>query len=352
MAKIQPKLVLEDGTEFSGQSFGADVSAAGEVVFNTGMVGYPESLTDPSYYGQILVFTYPLIGNYGVPKNHFAVEDGFFESHRVQVFGLIVSEYSVKYSHWQAEQSLSDWLKAANVPALSGIDTRHLTQILRDKGSMLGKIIIDRDIDFYDPNYENVVQKVSTAEVTTIGKGKKRVALLDCGCKLSIIRHLLRRGVEVLRLPWDTDISRHDFDGLLISNGPGNPKECRQPVESAQFALANNIPTFGICLGNQMLALAVGADTYKLKYGHHGQNQPVCEVGTNNGIITSQNHGYAVNDETLPDDWSPWFRNLNDKTNEGIIHESGRFLSVQFHPEASSGPEDADFIFDKFIEML
>lgn len=352
MSKIQPKLVLENGTEFSGQSFGADVSAAGEVVFNTGMVGYPESLTDPSYYGQILVFTYPLIGNYGVPKNNFAVEDGFFESHRVQVSGLIVSEYSVKYSHWQAERSISDWLKAANVPALTGIDTRHLTQILRDKGSMLGKIIMDRDIDFYDPNHENVVQKVSPAEVTTMGKGKKRVALLDCGCKLSIIRHLLRRGVEVLRLPWDADISRHDFDGLLISNGPGNPKECRQPVASAKYALANNIPTFGICLGNQILALAIGADTYKLKYGHHGQNQPVCEVGTNNGMITSQNHGYAVNDETLPDDWSPWFRNLNDKTNEGIIHESGRFLSVQFHPEASSGPEDADFIFDKFIEML
>ncbi|MDO9547585.1 MAG: glutamine-hydrolyzing carbamoyl-phosphate synthase small subunit [Candidatus Marinimicrobia bacterium] len=352
MEKLQAKLVLEDGTVFEGDSFGADISAAGELVFNTGMVGYPESLTDPSYYGQILVLTYPLVGNYGIPENDFSVESEHFESECIQVTGLVVSEESMKYSHWQAVQSLSNWLKSADVPAISGIDTRRLTQILREKGSMLGKILFDRDIEFYDPNHENIVQRVSPDAVTKLGEGLIRVALLDCGCKLSIIRHLLRHNVEVLRLPWDTDISQHDFDGLLISNGPGNPKECLQPIENARYAIKNDIPTFGICLGNQIIALAAGADTYKLKYGHRGQNQPVIEQNTNRCIITSQNHGFAVNDDTIPEGWSPWFRNLNDETNEGIIHESGRFMSVQFHPEAAPGPEDAEFIFDKFIDML
>jgi len=352
MEKLQAKLVLEDGTVFEGESFGASISAAGEVVFNTGMVGYPESLTDPSYYGQILVLTYPLIGNYGIPENDFSVNAEYFESARIQVTGLIVSEESMKYSHWQAVQSLSNWLSSANVPAVSGIDTRRLTQILREKGSMLGKVVLQDDIGFYDPNHENIVPKVSPKVSTTLGKGSKRVALLDCGCKQSILRHLLQRDVEVLRLPWDTDISQYEFDGLLVSNGPGNPKECVQPVESVRYTIAKDIPTFGICLGNQIIALAAGADTYKLKYGHRGQNQPVMEEGTKRCIITSQNHGFAVNDETIPTGWSPWFRNLNDGTNEGIIHESGRFMSVQFHPEAAPGPEDADFIFDKFIEML
>lgn len=352
MEKLQPKLILEDGTELSGNHFGADLSAAGEVVFNTGMVGYPESLTDPSYSGQILVLTYPLIGNYGIPENDFSINVEYFESERVQVTGLVVSEESLKYSHWQAIQNLSNWLKSANVPAISGIDTRRLTQILREKGSMLGKIVLKEDIDFYDPNHENIVPKVSPRETEIIGKGQKRVALLDCGCKLSIIRSLIKRNIEVLRLPWDTDISRYEFDGLLISNGPGDPKKCNHPVESARYAIDNDIPTFGICLGNQIIALAVGADTYKLKYGHRGQNQPVIERGSNRCIITSQNHGFAVDDETIPSGWSPWFHNLNDQTNEGIIHESGRFFSVQFHPEAAPGPEDADFIFDKFIEML
>lgn len=352
MEKLQPKLVLEDGTEFKGESFGAAIPAAGEVVFNTGMVGYPESLTDPSYYGQILVLTYPLIGNYGIPQDDYSAETGYFESGKIQVTGLVVSEESVQYSHWQAARSLSDWLKAANVPAISGVDTRRLTRILREKGSMLGKIIINEDIEFYDPNHENIVPRVSPDQVTKLGSGSKRVALLDCGCKLSIIRRLLIRNVEVIRLPWDADISRYDFDGLLISNGPGNPQECLAPIASAKYALEHDIPTFGICLGNQIIALAAGADTYKLKYGHRGQNQPVMELNTNRCVITSQNHGFAVKDDTIPAGWSPWFRNLNDGTNEGIIHDSGRFMSVQFHPEAAPGPGDADYIFDKFIEML
>ncbi len=352
MEKIHANLVLEDGSIFEGESFGAETASAGEVVFNTGMVGYPESLTDPSYYGQILVLTYPLVGNYGIPKNDFSTETGYFESDRIQVKGLIVSEESVKYSHWQAFQSLSNWLTDAKISAISGIDTRCLTRKLREKGTMLGKIVIDNDIEFYDPNQVNIVRDVSPSEANTIGKGNKRVALLDCGCKLSIIRSLLRRNVEVLRLPWDTDIRQYEFDGLLISNGPGNPKECHPPVESARYTIENNIPTFGICLGNQIIALAAGADTYKLKYGHRGQNQPVQEHGTDKCVITSQNHGFAVDDDSIPEGWLPWFQNLNDNTNEGIIHDSGRFMSVQFHPEAMPGPEDADFIFDKFIEML
>ena len=216
MEKLHAKLILEDGIIFEGTSFGAEMAAAGEVVFNTGMVGYPESLTDPSYFGQILVLTYPLIGNYGIPENDFSVNSDYFESNRIQVTGLVVSEESMKYSHWQAVQSLSNWLKSANIPAISGIDTRRLTQILREKGSMLGKIIIDQDIEFYNPNHENIVRRVSPDKVTRLGKGSKRVVLLDCGCKLSIIRHLLQRDVEVLRLPWDTDIGKYDFDGLLL----------------------------------------------------------------------------------------------------------------------------------------
>jgi len=352
MKTTKARLILEDGTIYEGCSFGAESASAGEVVFNTGMSGYPESLTDPSYYGQILVLTYPLIGNYGIPADDLSLEAGVFESNRIQVKGLVVSENSGEYSHWQADRSLSQWLKAANIPAVSGIDTRKLTRSLREKGTMLGKIVIDEDIDYYDPNRENIVKEVSPKEVTLLGKGTKRVALLDCGCKNSIIRHLLARDIEVLRLPWDTDISNHDFDGLLVSNGPGNPKECRQPAKSVKYAMGKNIPTFGICLGNQIIALAAGADTYKLKYGHRSQNQPVKEINSDECIITAQNHGFAVNDDTIPEGWSPWFRNLNDGTNEGIIHESGRFMSVQFHPEAAPGPEDAKYIFDRFIEQL
>jgi carbamoyl-phosphate synthase small subunit len=352
MAEIRANLILQNGMIFEGVSFGAEISSAGEVIFNTSMVGYPESLTDPSYYGQILVTTYPLIGNYGVPANDYSIAANHYESDRIQVKGLIVSEYSIKYSHWQAAQSLAQWLKAANVAALSGIDTRKLTQVLREEGSMLGKIVFDKEIEFYDPNRENVVIHVSPKTVTRLGNGSKRIALLDLGCKLSIIRYLLQWGAEVIRLPYDSDLSQYDFDGLVISNGPGNPKQCPATIEMVKYAIANDIPTFGICLGNQLIALAAGADTYKLKYGHHSQNQPVTEVGTDSCLITAQNHGFAVNEDTLPDGWSPWFRNLNDNTNEGIIHHSGRFMSTQFHPEAAPGPNDALILFEKFMKLV
>jgi len=348
------RLVLEDGSVYYGYSFGYPTAAAGEVVFNTGMVGYPETFTDPSYYGQILTLTYPLIGNYGVPPNNKKnelVEE--YESSRLQIRGLIISDISVDYSHWNAEKSLPELLYDQKIPALAGIDTRALTKKLREKGTMLGKIELNElQVDFYDPNVENLVRFVSLEKPTLYGSGKYRIVLMDCGCKYNIIRSLVSRGVEVLRVPWDYDISKEDFDGLLISNGPGNPKMCRQTILQIHNTISRGVPTFGICLGHQLMALAAGANTYKLKYGHRSQNQPVIETGTNKCLITSQNHGYAVDQETLPDDWEPWFTNLNDGTNEGIRHKSGKFMSVQFHPEAAPGPVDADYLFDEFLSIV
>ncbi|MDO8741333.1 MAG: glutamine-hydrolyzing carbamoyl-phosphate synthase small subunit [Candidatus Woesearchaeota archaeon] len=348
------KLVLEDGSVFCGSSFGSEKSAAGEVVFNTGMVGYPETLTDPSYRGQILVLTYPLIGNYGVPGNE--TEDNllkYFESGKIQISGLIVSNYSENYSHWNAKKSLSDWLKENNIPAIQGIDTRELTKKLREKGTMLGKIIYgNNDIELEDPNKRNLVAEVSIKEPITYEKGKTKVVVIDCGIKNNIIRSLLKRNITVIRVPWDYDFLKLEFDALLISNGPGNPKMAKETIANVKKALESNIPTFGICLGNQILALAAGGDTYKLKYGHRSQNQPCLEIGTKRCFITSQNHGYAVDIKTLPNEWKPWFVNVNDNTNEGIKHSAKPFMSIQFHPEAAPGPVDTGFLFDKFLEML
>lgn len=347
------RLILEDGNEFSGFSFGFPVSSAGEVVFNTGMTGYTESLTDPSYFGEILTLTFPLVGNYGVPMPDYpAFPNRDFESDRIQVRGLVVSDYSEYYSHWHSKQSLSDWLIAQQIPAISEIDTRALTQILREKGTMLGKIVIGDDIDFYDPNRHNLVSEVSRKEAAIFGNGKRRITLLDCGCKRSILTNLIECGFEILMLPWNADLSQYDFSALVISNGPGDPMMCTATIAAARFALENKIPTLGICLGNQILALAAGARTYKLKYGHRGQNQPVIDQTTGRCFITSQNHGFAVDDSTLPEDFQIWFTNLNDRTNEGLMHRSGRFMSVQFHPEAAPGPVDTRFIFDRFLEVL
>lgn len=350
----QAKLILEDGSIFNGYSLGADRSIAGEVVFNTGMVGYPETLTDPSYNSQILTLTYPLIGNYGVAgdkqQNHLSQT---FESIQIQISGLIVSDYSQKFNHYQAKQSLSEWLIENEIPALHGVDTRALTKKLREKGTMLGKIQFDaEDVDFYDPDKDNLVEKVSNGKPTEHGAGKKRIVLIDCGSKHNIIHNLIKRGLQVLRVPWDYNFCNEKFNGLVISNGPGNPKMCRKTIYNIRYAISKKIPTFGICLGNQLLALAVGANTYKLKYGHRSQNQPVMEVGTDNCWVTSQNHGYAVDTKTLPAEWEPWFINLNDDTNEGIRHRSGLFRSVQFHPEANPGPVDAEGLFDDFVGML
>jgi carbamoyl-phosphate synthase small subunit len=349
------RLILEDGTVYEGRVFGAPRPTSGEVVFNTGMVGYPESLTDPSYFGQILVFTYPLIGNYGVPKPPADRElPPPFESRRIQVRGLVVATYSGEYSHWSAGRSLGTWLQDEGIPALEGIDTRALTKKLREKGTMLGKIVVDgeEEPEFYDPNRENLVQQVSFPEPTRYGKGKHRIVLYDCGCKESILRDLLRLNVEVLRVPWDFELEQADADAVFLSNGPGDPKMCRKTVLQIRKALQANIPVFGVCLGNQLLALAAGANTYKLKFGHRSQNQPVQDLQNGHGFVTSQNHGYAVDTATLPPEWEPWFINLNDGTNEGIRHRSGRFRSVQFHPEASPGPEDSKYLLEEFIAGL
>lgn len=352
--KQEAKLILEDGTIYTGHSFGYPASIAGEVVFNTGMVGYPEALSDPSYYGQILTMTFPLIGNYGMPSEKLSKKlPENYESGRGMISALIVDDYSEDYSHWNAELSLAQWLYNQKIPAINGIDTRSLTKKIREKGVMLGKIIFgNQDVEFYDPNQINLIEKVSIDKPLIYGKSKKRVMLIDCGCKTSIITDMLDRDVEIIRVPWNYPITDEKIDGLLISSGPGDPKMAGNTIKQVEIALSKEIPTFGICLGHQAMALAVGSDTYKLKYGHRSQNQPVINEKDQRCYITSQNHGYAVATEKLPKGWSSLFNNLNDGTCEGMIHESGRFFSVQFHPEASPGPVDTSFLFDQFASLL
>ena len=343
-------LILDDGTRFCGHSFGAFRNIGGEVVFNTAMTGYPESLTDPSYAGQILVLTYPLIGNYGVPANDL------WESTQIYAEALIVSDYSEAFSHWNGKESLGDWLKREQRPAITGIDTRALTRLLRERGVMMGRIEIEGvgntplNLDYGDINY---VETVSCQDIIRYNEGAgKRVVIVDCGVKANIIRCLMKRGVEIFRVPWDYDFNSLDFDGLLISNGPGNPDNCQVTVNHIQRAMQNNKPVFGICMGNQLLAKASGATVYKLKYGHRSHNQPVRMVGTERCFITSQNHGYAVDSTTLNEEWLPLFENMNDGSNEGIRHRYKPWFSVQFHPEAAAGPTDTEFLFDEFIKLL
>ena len=393
------KLILADGTVFEGKGFGSDCDSDGEVVFNTGMAGYPESLTDPSYRGQILVFTYPLIGNYGVPSeelNEYGFSK-FFESEDIHVRGVICAQVSEDYSHHAAVKSLDQWLKEKGIPAITGVDTRTLTKKLREHGVMLGQIIADdsqckmnnEQLTIEDPNLNNLVAEVSCKDVevyesdsslstrcaflehspeanverqhNSLEESRKAIVVFDCGIKRNIIRSFLKRGVKVIRVPWDFDLKNSDleYDGVFISNGPGDPKMCDKTIKSVKWAIDQDIPTFGICLGNQILALAIGGDTFKLKYGHRSVNQPCLEGRTadrgprtaDKCIITSQNHGFAV-DEKLPEDWNVWFKNANDGTVEGIKHKSGKFFSVQFHPEATPGPEDADYLFDEFLEVV
>ena len=353
-------LILDDGSRFHGKSFGYEKPVAGEVVFNTAMSGYPESLTDPSYAGQLMTLTYPLAGNYGVPPFTFA-SDGlpvFMESERIHAEALIVSDYSGNYSHWNAVESLGNWLKREQVPGITGIETRELTKVLREHGVMMGKIVFDDDPDnvpqaaYAGVNY---VDKVSCREVIryNTGEGRKKVLLVDCGVKANIIRCLLKRDVEVIRVPWDYDFNGLEFDGLFISNGPGDPDTCDAAVRNIRKAMQNEkLPIFGICMGNQLLSKAGGAEIYKLKYGHRSHNQPVRMVGTERCFITSQNHGYAVDSNTLGADWEPLFVNMNDGSNEGIRHKRNPWFSAQFHPEAASGPTDTEFLFDEFVKLL
>jgi carbamoyl-phosphate synthase small subunit len=357
----EARLILEDGTVFVGRSFGYDSDTAGEVVFNTAMTGYPESLTDPSYAGQILVTTFPLIGNYGVPDTG-AGSDGlplFMESDRIHVKALVVADYSQSYSHWNAAESLSSWLKREKIPAITGIDTRRLTKVLREHGVMMGHLEFEglegQDL-LEDEDYASInwVERVSCKDVIHYNEGAgKKVVLVDCGVKNNIIRCLIQRGVEVIRVPWNYDYTEMDFDGLFLANGPGDPDRCVAAVEILQKQMSRSRkPICGICMGNQLLAKAGGATIYKLKYGHRSHNQPVQEVGTNRCYVTSQNHGYAVDASTLGNDWRELFVNMNDGSNEGIRHLSHPWFSSQFHPEACSGPVDTEFMFDRFIETL
>jgi carbamoyl-phosphate synthase small subunit len=343
---MKAKLILKDGEIFEGESFGYEKERSGELVFSTGMVGYPESLTDPSYEGQILVSTYPIIGSYGVP------EKKYFESDRIHVSGLIVSQYIDTPSHFQSKMTLGEWLKKEKVPGLVISDTRYLTQKLRDGGAQLAKIVFDKDTDFVDTNLINLVDLVSVKEPFIEGKGKKTVVLVDCGVKQNINRSLISRGVKVITVPWNFDIFAlsEKIDGVVISNGPGDPKMCEATIQTVKKIFLKQIPVLGICLGNQILALAAGGDTYKMKFGHRGQNQPCIMVGTKRCYLTTQNHGFAIG--KIPKGFRPWFINANDNTNEGIIHEKLPFMSVQFHPEATPGPIDTEWIFDKFLEKI
>ncbi len=353
-------LVLSDGTKFHGESFGYDAPVAGEVVFNTAMMGYPESLTDPSYAGQLMTLTFPLVGNYGVPP--FTTESNglptFMESDKIYASAIIVADYCEEYSHWNAVESLGSWLKREKVTGITGIDTRQLTKVLREHGVMMGKIIFDDEPDnIPEADYEgvNFVDKVSCKEVVRYNEGAgKKVVLVDCGVKANIIRSLINRGVEVIRVPWNYDFNSLEFDGLFLANGPGDPDMCEDAVVNIKKFLANPTvrPCMGICMGNQLLSKAAGATIYKLKYGHRSHNQPVRMVGTDKCFITSQNHGYAVDASTIGSDWEELFVNMNDGSNEGIRHKTNPWFSAQFHPEACSGPVDAMFMFDKFIETL
>jgi len=340
------KLLLKDGTAFEGKSFGAPGSTAGEVVFNTGMTGYVESFSDPSYAGQIVVLTYPLIGNYGVPDKKV------FESEKMQISGLVVSEYSEKYSHADAKESLGEWLKRSGVPAITGVDTRALTKKLREHGVMLGQLTNDRVGKFSDPNEENLVAQVSPKKKKVYGNGPIQIIAVDCGMKENIIRSLAQKDVTLIRVPWDYDFTAEKYDALVLSNGPGDPTQCTATIEHIKKAMADNKPILGVCLGNQLLALAAGAKTYKLKYGHRGQNQPCIDTETGRCYITSQNHGFAVDAKSLPREWKEWFINANDGSNEGIAHSSKMWRSVQFHPESSPGPTDTAWIFERFLEDL
>lgn len=358
-------LIFKDGTTFEGESFGSTSGMAGEIVFATGMVGYPEGITDPSYKGQILTLTYPLIGNYGVPEKKYWESDG------IKISGLVVSTYNDTPSHFLSKRSLSKWLIDEKIPALQIKDTRALTEKLRDQGTQLGKIVIDKDVDFYDPNIDNLVSQVSIKQIKvelSLKKGKtKNILYIDCGGKKNMVTCLRRRGANVIIVPWDFDPFEKNnqeklhllmrkqnidtqIDGFVVSNGPGDPKVVEKTIGTTKRIIAAKMPVLGICLGHQILCLAAGGNTKKLKFGHRSQNQPCLQAGTNRCFITTQNHGFAVNE--LPKDFKTWFTNANDGSNEGIIHTKLPFMSVQFHPEATPGPQDTEWIFDYFLEKV
>jgi carbamoyl-phosphate synthase small subunit len=363
-------LVLEDGSTFVGSGFGAPKKVSGEIVFSTSMVGYPESLTDPSYKGQILTFTYPLVGNYGVPP--YDKENGvlkYFESDDIKVTGFVVHELCKNPFHWASTRTLDQWLKDEDVPGIYGIDTRKLTKKLRVKGVLLGILKVceaDEEPDLpkllkevknvQDPNFTDLAKQVTVKEPVrySVG-GNKTAVLIDCGVKYGILRSLLRRGFDVIPVPYDysaEQILDYKPDGVMISNGPGDPKQCVKTVEAVRELVDVDMPMMGVCLGTQILALALGGDTYKLKYGHRSQNQPALDLETGRCYITTQNHGYTVERDSIKNTGlEEWFMNANDKTVEGVKHKTKPAFALQWHPEASPGPYDTEFLFDRFRKL-
>lgn len=347
-------LILKEGSHFLGKFFGYKKEVSGEIVFNTGMVGYPETMTDPSYAGQIVVFTYPLIGNYGIFSNQ--KKDNLFlnfEARKIFLKAIIVSSFE-RFHHGKAVQSLEEWMISQKIVGIEAIDTRELTKKLRTKGSQLAHISFQKKTSkkFLDPNKENLVAEVSIKEPILFPAGKKKVLLLDTGCKHNIIRSLLKRNLSVLWVPYNYDFHNEKYDALMLGNGPGDPSKLPQLVEGVKKAIKKEKPIFGICLGHQIISQAAGAKTYKMPFGHRSQNQPCLEVGSQHCLITSQNHGYAVDNQTIPKDWETWFINANDGSNEGIKHKTLPICSVQFHPEAMPGPTDSDYLFDEFASNI
>jgi carbamoyl-phosphate synthase small subunit len=361
-------LLLEDGSTFFGSGFGAEVDSAGEVVFNTGMVGYPESMTDPSYAGQVLCFTYPLIGNYGVADYKDADVHGlprFFESESIKVRGIVVQEACAAPSHWASKKTLGRWMESEGVPGIEGVDTRALVTRLREAGVMMG--VLANGGHSADPagaagllkkagRYSslNLVRGVSVDRPVVYGDAERRVVLIDCGAKLGIVRNLLSRGFQVVRLPYDStyaSVMKHDPAGVVVSNGPGDPQMCGEAARTAAALIASEVPVLGICLGEQIIGMSQGVDTFKLKYGHRGQNKPCVDVATGRGYVTSQNHGYALDAKSLArSELQPWFMNSDDGTVEGVLYPRRPCMAVQFHPEATPGPYDTGFVFDRFVE--
>jgi carbamoyl-phosphate synthase small subunit len=361
-------LLLEDGSIFFGSGFGAESEAIGEVVFSTGMVGYPESMTDPSYAGQILAFTYPLIGNYGAPSYSERDEFGlprFFESDSIKVKGVVVQESCQAPSHWASKRTLSKWMESEGIPGIEGVDTRALVTRLREEGVMMGILANGRvareraglaEILARAESYssQNFVKGVSVSRPVIHGDAERRIVLLDCGTKYGIVRNLLKRGFQVVRLPYDSSYStvmRYDPAGVVICNGPGDPSMLADTAKSVGSLVESEVPVLGICLGEQVVGMSQGAETFKLKYGHRGQNKPCLDLRTGRGYVTSQNHGYALSEKTLKrTELKPWFVNADDKTIEGVLHSTRPCMAVQFHPEATPGPYDTLFIFDRFVE--
>ena len=364
------KLIFDDGTVLDGVGFGFQTTVVGEIVFNTGMVGYTETLTDPSYSGQILTLTYPLIGNYGVPSYETKDKDGipkYFESEKIQVRGLVIHELSLVASHWNMSMTLDEWLYKEKIPGIMGIDTRSLTKKLRNNGVMMAALVVsDKEIDVEEikhklsstTNYnsEQFMEQVSTKSHQVFGEEKKSVVVIDTGVKNAILRNIRNIGYKVIKVPWNTPIEKilsYKPKGVVISNGPGDPQKCIDTITTAKSLIEKNIPTLGICLGAQIIGLAGNATTYKLKYGHRGQNKPCLNLDNNQVYVTSQNHGYCIDPESLKDSqFDLWFKNTDDKTVEGIKHKKQKCIAVQFHPEASPGPYDCKFVFEELKNLM